>query len=302
MSLLKPYVGLLEDLPPPIIKDRPDRFEHQGPSLKPSAVSTSVQWKTAILVLACNRPTVSKCLDSLLQYLPAEGYSIIVSQDCGHQETADAIKAYSDRITYMEQPDRSEPEVDPGHTSLINYYKISRHYKWALGKIFDEEPRFEQVIIVEGIFPLIISRMKFMMLVDDMLIAPDFYDYFTAFMPLLQADPSLLCISAWNDNGKPERINDERQFYRTDFFPGLGWMMTRRLWNELKSKWPRAFWDDWLRNDEQMLGRSVFLHFDCDSCVSVDLAFDLKFRERLISVKSVSVWANSLTSTLPEFS
>ena len=26
--------------------------------------------------------------------------------------------------------------------------------------------------------------------------------------------------------------------YRTDFFPGLGWMLTKDLWAELKPKWP----------------------------------------------------------------
>lgn len=26
--------------------------------------------------------------------------------------------------------------------------------------------------------------------------------------------------------------------YRTDFFPGLGWMLERTVWQELESKWP----------------------------------------------------------------
>lgn len=28
--------------------------------------------------------------------------------------------------------------------------------------------------------------------------------------------------------------------YRSDFFPGLGWMMTREIWAELGPKWPKA--------------------------------------------------------------
>ncbi|KAK6958771.1 alpha-1 3-mannosyl-glycoprotein 2-beta-N-acetylglucosaminyltransferase, partial [Biomphalaria glabrata] len=48
-----------------------------------------------ILVLACNRVSVNIALDKLLQYRPsAEKFPIIVSQDCGHQETADVIKKY----------------------------------------------------------------------------------------------------------------------------------------------------------------------------------------------------------------
>ena len=34
---------------------------------------------------------------------------------------------------------------------------------------------------------------------------------------------------------KPELL------YRTDFFGGLGWMMTRKLWvEELMAKWPKS--------------------------------------------------------------
>ena len=29
--------------------------------------------------------------------------------------------------------------------------------------------------------------------------------------------------------------------YRTDFFPGLGWMLTKALWKELKPKWPLKY-------------------------------------------------------------
>lgn len=44
--------------------------------------------------------------------------------------------------------------------------------------------------------------------------------------------------------------------YRTDFFPGLGWMLTRELWDELGPKWPRSYWDDWVRAPEQRSGRA----------------------------------------------
>jgi alpha-1,3-mannosyl-glycoprotein beta-1,2-N-acetylglucosaminyltransferase len=29
--------------------------------------------------------------------------------------------------------------------------------------------------------------------------------------------------------------------YRSDFFPGLGWMLTKDLWQELSPKWPKAY-------------------------------------------------------------
>ena len=62
--------------------------------------------------------------------------------------------------------------------------------------------------------------------------------------------------------------------YRSDFFPGLGWMLTKDLWLEFQTKWPKAsvlpmfyqtsadryfffsFWDDWIREPEQRKDRA----------------------------------------------
>ena len=44
--------------------------------------------------------------------------------------------------------------------------------------------------------------------------------------------------------------------YRTDFFPGLGWMIRKSLWDELKPNWPLGFWDDWMREAPQRKDRS----------------------------------------------
>ena len=91
---------------------------------------------------------------------------------------------------------------------------------------------------------------------DDIEVAPDFFSYFRAAAPLLDADPTLLCVSAWSDNGQAKYAADASALYRSDFFPGLGWLMTRRLWDEVGGRWPdeRGFWDDWLREPPQRRG------------------------------------------------
>ena len=43
--------------------------------------------------------------------------------------------------------------------------------------------------------------------IDDLDIAPDFFDFFLSTRWLLEADKSLFCISAWNDNGKEQFID-----------------------------------------------------------------------------------------------
>ena len=42
---------------------------------------------------------------------------------------------------------------------------------------------------------------------DDLDVSVDFFEYFLATYPLLKEDPTLWCVSAWNDNGKESRIS-----------------------------------------------------------------------------------------------
>ncbi|XP_020789132.2 alpha-1,3-mannosyl-glycoprotein 2-beta-N-acetylglucosaminyltransferase a [Boleophthalmus pectinirostris] len=195
-----------------------------------------------VLVMACNRVTVRRCLDKLLQYRPSETlYPIIVSQDCGHQDTAAVIQSYGDKVTHLKQPDLGDLPVRPEHKKFQGYYKISRHYRWALNQVF-RTLGHTAVVIVE----------------DDLEVAPDFFEYFRALHPLLRSDPSLWCVSAWNDNGREGFVDPGKSslLYRTDFFPGLGWMLVKELWDELEPKWPTAFWDDWMRQPEQRKDRA----------------------------------------------
>lgn len=197
-----------------------------------------------ILLIACNREAaVRRSLDLLIKYRKnPQQFPIIVSQDCGHRATRETIQSYGDQVTLIQQPDLSTIDVPTKERKFKGYFLIARHYKWALDQIFHAQDH-EAVIIVE----------------DDLDIAPDFYEYFQATYPILQSDPSLWCISAWNDNGKAGLVdtkNGSHLLYRTDFFPGLGWMMTRKLWDELGPKWPRSYWDDWVRAAAQRQDRA----------------------------------------------
>jgi hypothetical protein len=80
--------------------------------------------------------------------------------------------------------------------SHLNYCKIASHYEWALKQVFDRAHaggvRFDRVIILE----------------DDMELAPDFFSYFRATSPLLDTDPTMFCVSAWNDNGQAQFVHE----------------------------------------------------------------------------------------------
>uniref|UniRef100_A0A8C6MBY4 Alpha-1,3-mannosyl-glycoprotein 2-beta-N-acetylglucosaminyltransferase n=1 Tax=Nothobranchius furzeri TaxID=105023 RepID=A0A8C6MBY4_NOTFU len=214
-----------------------------------------------ILVIACDRVTVKRSLDKLIQYRPsAELFPIIVSQDCGHSETARVIGSYGNQVTHIRQPDLSDIRVRPEHRKFQGYYKISRHYRWALNQVFNT---FSQstVVIVE----------------DDLEVAPDFFEYFRALYPILRSDASLWCVSAWNDNGRDALVDSSRAklLYRTDFFPGLGWMLLKELWEELEPKWPSAFWDDWMRQPEQRKDRS---------CIRPEISRTITFGRKGVSL------------------
>ncbi|PRD28595.1 UNVERIFIED_CONTAM: Mgat1 [Trichonephila clavipes] len=194
-----------------------------------------------VLVFACNRVTVKRNLDQLLKFRPSpQQFPIIVSQDCGHEPTTKVILSYGDQLTLIQHPDQSDIPLSGKEKKFKGYYKIARHYGWALNESFFRF-NFKSVIIVE----------------DDLDIAPDFFEYFLATHTILNNDPTLWCVSAWNDNGKDSLVAFEPELlYRSDFFPGLGWMLTKSLWTELAPKWPKAFWDDWIRQPAQRRERA----------------------------------------------
>ncbi|EDV29303.1 uncharacterized protein TRIADDRAFT_19831, partial [Trichoplax adhaerens] len=188
----------------------------------------------AVLVIACNRPSVKRCVDLLFRNRPSTTYyPIIVSQDCGDQKTAEVLNGYGDRIKYLQ----FNPSPAGG---LSGYHKIARHYKWALDQVFNVL-NYETVIIVE----------------DDLDVAADFFSYFQATRHLMEKDKSIWCVSAWNDNGRKELTMSPgtERLYRSDFFPGLGWMLTKNLWQEIGPKWPPAYWDDWMREPARRQNR-----------------------------------------------
>ena len=97
---------------------------------------------------------------------------------------------------------------------LLTIERIARHYKFSLSQAFNRKPDAAAVIIVE----------------DDLLFSPDFYEYFNYVAPILDLDKSLFVISAWNDNGFKGKVEDSLALRRTEFFPGLGWLLPKTLY------------------------------------------------------------------------
>jgi alpha-1,3-mannosyl-glycoprotein beta-1,2-N-acetylglucosaminyltransferase len=211
---------------------------------------------TILLIICANRPQyLDRTLSHVTKYHPKKSVPILISQDGNHPEVNEVISRYQE--TFRTASNNLVP-FDHIHFSGNNagyengYFRLADHFKFALNNAFEktiidptsqESQTIKRVIILE----------------EDLQIAPDFFEFFAATYSFLDnPNNNLLAISAWNDNGFKSLVKDNKQIYRSDFFPGLGWMLTKALWeNELKKKWPKAYWDDWLREPKQRQGRHI---------------------------------------------
>lgn len=184
-------------------------------------------------VVAYNRPELLKSsLDSLLRVRGIDKSQITVYQDGTDAAVHRVARDFG--ITIRQHLNNRNEIGQEGAA------QIARHYKWTFTSIFDQHPNAQYAIVVE----------------DDMLFADDFLLYFTQLAPLYELDPSIYCITSWNDNGQSGLALDPRVLLRTDFFIGLGWMISRQIYkNEFESIWPRTHWDHWLRDPQQRKNR-----------------------------------------------
>jgi alpha-1,3-mannosyl-glycoprotein beta-1,2-N-acetylglucosaminyltransferase len=123
---------------------------------------------------------------------------------------------------------------------------LAEHFGWALHQVFDARGAVGKAG-KSGDYVLIVE--------DDLEVAPDFFEYFASTTSVLDMDDTVFCASAYNDNGKRQFVSDPGVVVRSDFFPGLGWMISRKIWDELGPKWPKGYWDDWLREPPQRQDR-----------------------------------------------
>ena len=216
-----------------------------GTAQAPAARAGALGESTALLIIAHNRSGyLKRCLDAVLKHYGGEmRVPVLVSVDGDFPKTRavfDAAKEAAPGVP-MHYRQHSLTRQERGSDG---YQALAAHFRHALTDAFDNGAAWgsapvERVILLE----------------EDLEVSPDFFEWFAATAPLLDADEKLMAVSAWNDNGQGAFVRDPRAAYRSDFFPGLGWMMPRRIWEELGPKWPRGYWDDWLREPAQRRGR-----------------------------------------------
>uniref|UniRef100_A0A1D2AAN0 Alpha-1,3-mannosyl-glycoprotein 2-beta-N-acetylglucosaminyltransferase n=1 Tax=Auxenochlorella protothecoides TaxID=3075 RepID=A0A1D2AAN0_AUXPR len=196
----------------------------------------------AIIVFCYDRPGyLNQTLTSLAALPELADFTLYISQDGNHTGVQGVIETHRAALAALTAGFESwqRPRVpqlgprQPGHAWL------AQHYKWGLDRLFLKGGHSHAVIVE-----------------DDMLFSPDFLTLFMETGWLLDADPTLWCISSWNDNGfSKDHHWDPTRLFRTSYFPGLGWMLSSRLWEELGPAWPQQHWDHWMRMEGVARGR-----------------------------------------------
>ncbi|CAB9519040.1 Alpha-1,3-mannosyl-glycoprotein 2-beta-N-acetylglucosaminyltransferase [Seminavis robusta] len=229
-----------------------DKQQQQSRRQKPAAPTEELKpFESPLLIFTCSRAGyLTETLNTIFQYIEPNckmGCPIVVTQDRNAEDVTAVIQQFKTKFE-----GKGIPFYHINHPASPNlrgnpYQLLAVHYGWALRTLFDgqaytQQPLPQRVIILE----------------EDLRIAPDFFGYFEATAPLLDADPHLLAVSAFNDNGYQNQAVDTKRLLRSDFFPGLGWMMTRQTWTQdIGAKWPNGYWDDWLREPAQRQGRHI---------------------------------------------
>ncbi len=170
---------------------------------------------------------------SLLALPEVAHYDVYISQDGSHEPTALEASGWGSRnpslVTVWQKQRTTLP---PGAAAVPTHGHVAQHYRWVLDKLFVERDH-SHVIIAE----------------DDMEFSRDFLVLFEKTAWLLERDPTLLCVSSWNDNSRVNLGTDPALLFRSSYFPGLGWMMRRDTYLQvLREGWPtHSHWDNWLR-------------------------------------------------------
>jgi len=199
----------------------------------------------ALIVLSHNRPGNLRATLRVLAKLPEtkRGYFTIYIS-CDYKPMTQVFRgiAEEDEVEGIVEDIWEMPRgfshsgATPFHQSGM--YKITEHMRFAFEEGFGRL-KHSHLIILE----------------DDLLPANDFLSFFYHLIPILDRDPTIWCISAWNDNGFRNLVINENRLFRTDFFPGLGWMIQRSHWeNVLRKIWPQyasGGWDHWIRVIEE---------------------------------------------------
>ena len=203
---------------------------------KTSHAQTHTATSIPIVVIAGNRYRyLLQLLQSLFRQPGLSPHLVCVMFDGGGAEGIALVELFGVRhFSFTKAVTTSQLEETFQRADVV-----AIHYKRSLDALWLAYPQATMAIVLE----------------EDLVVGSDFLAYFSQTMHLLERDTTLLTISAWNDHGYKHSSSNSSMLYRTDIFPGLGWLLTKKLWLELGPAWPPCCdgwsWDLWIRENGQ---------------------------------------------------
>lgn len=162
---------------------------------------------------------------------------VIVSIDDGPQYSRVLQAAQRDQIatTIWRHQLQHQHEQHRARTMDVRS-RISLHYRDTLTRLFDEDPTVTHALIFEDDLRLSVDALAFL------LCALPYTWPYTPATPSVSDRAirnndrnNIVTVSLWNDNA---RARQPGLWTLTSFFPGLGWALSRQLWDELRQEWP----------------------------------------------------------------
>ncbi|XP_076039226.1 protein O-linked-mannose beta-1,2-N-acetylglucosaminyltransferase 1-like [Oratosquilla oratoria] len=108
--------------------------------------------------------------------------------------------------------------------------RISRHLRFALFHALRLYP----------------DATKFIVLEEDVVVTADFYEFMQQASVVLDLDPSVYCVSAFNHMCRPHTKGDPSRLLRVDSPPAYGWLLPRDMVEGILPQWLPAYKEvDW---------------------------------------------------------
>ncbi|XP_063600033.1 protein O-linked-mannose beta-1,2-N-acetylglucosaminyltransferase 1-like [Penaeus indicus] len=185
-----------------------------------------------VVVVTANKPRhLFRLVRNLFTVQGASETGVVVVVDGVHAETLALGKVLGVEVVV--------------HTPVGTHNeRTNANVRFALYTVFTQFPDVDKAILLE----------------DDLLLAPDVLSFFHQTAWLLDHDPTLFCINAFNSNSLPGVASDPTKILRSESFPMYGWMVRRQYALQAVLRWiPYGVgdWDFWLMRADSQRGRDL---------------------------------------------
>lgn len=151
------------------------------------------------------------------------------------------------------------------------------------------------IMALEKAWQFFTSAEYLIVLEENVIPSPDILSFFAQCFPVLKLDETLIGVTAWNENGYDGASSRHDLVYRTESFPGLGFMLKKLFYNEsmngrLTECCASRSWNGWLQGklgDKEMLVPDVSRAFR-KSLPGSEITEELFGRRRMTSLEDVA--------------